>query len=796
MIANYLKVAIRNLMRNKTFSAINILGLAIGIACCILILLYVQDELSYDRHHKNADRIFRLADEVRVSGKTIRIPMTSFQMGPALVQDYPIVVDAVRFFRNIGEKTLVETREEYFYEQDVMFTDSNIFGVFDFPLSDGDPQTALREPNSIVLTAAMARKYFGDDDPMGRSLSVDRKLYKVTGILEESTYNTHLRFDFLATPIESEDDGWIAHSYYTYLLLRDENAASELERALPDFIERHVGDRNKAKRVQMKPFLQPLTDIHLHSRLEWEISPNGDIRYVYLFTVIALFVLLLACINYTILSTAHCTYRSKEVGLRKVVGANRQQMIFQFLGDSTFIASISTIFAVVFVEIVLPTFGAFVERNLNLEYQGASGLLLGFISIVLFTGVLSGSYPALFLSSFQPVAALKGLARAGSNKSKMQRTLVVVQFAISIVLVIGTAVVYDQAGYIRNKRLGFQKEHVLVMPYGDREAMERYKNAVSAYSSVLGVSASSTVPGRRIASHFFGPIIEGGSSDALVFNVMFVDHEFISTFGFEVLEGRAFSKEFGSDRIGTFMLNHAALRKLGWASRENKKLAHVYPEGGQFKVNVQGNVVGVVKDFHYKSLHHEIEPLVIMLVDRGWVNYLSIRIRPDDIAGTLDFLKAQWREAVPNTPFEYSFLDTSFDQLYRTDGRLGTLLGVFSILAIVVAGLGLFGLVSISVQQRTKEIGVRKAVGASVSSIVLLLSREYVLLVGVANLVAWPIAYYAMDRWLENFAYRLDPAVSTFVLGGLLSLSIALFTVSYKTCKAALANPVDAIRYE
>lgn len=796
MIANYLKVAIRNLMRNKVFSAINILGLAIGMACCMLILLYVQDELSYDRHHKNADRIFRLVDEVRVSGKTHRVAVTPFQMGPALVQDYPMVVDAVRFFRYIGEKTLVETREEVFYEPGVMFTDSNIFRVFDFPLSNGDPQTALREPYSIVLSAAMARKYFGGDDPMGRPLSVDGKLYTVTGILEEPTYNTHLQFDFLATPIESDDDGWIAHSYYTYLLLRDENAASELEQALPDFVERHIRERDKARRVQMKPFLQTLTDIHLHSSLEYEVSANGDIRYVYLFIAIALFVLLLACINYTILSTGHFTYRSKEVGLRKVVGAKRRQMIFQFLGDSTLIASISTIVAVVFVETALPTFGAFTERNLNLEYLRGSGLVLGFIGIVLFTGVLSGSYPAIFLSSFQPVAALKGLARAGSNKLSLRRTLVVLQFAISIVLLIGTGVVYDQASFIRNKRLGFQKEHVLVMPYGDADAMEGYKNAVSAYNSVLDVSASSTVPGQMIASHFFRPVIEGGSSDGSLFNVVFAGHGFISTFGFELSEGRAFSKEFGSDRFGTFMLNQAAMRKLGWTSCENKKLAHVYPEGGQLKVNVQGDVVGVVKDFHYKSLHHEIEPLVIMLVARGWVNYLSIRIRPEDVAGTLDYLKARWREAVPDTPFEYSFLDTSFDQQYRAEVRLGMLFGVFSVLAIVVAGLGLFGLASISVQQRTKEIGIRKAVGASVTDVVLFLSREYVVLVGIANLVAWPIAYYVMDRWLENFAYRVDPAIPTFVLGGLLSLSIALLTVGYKTWKAAGANPVDALRYE
>ncbi len=356
--------------------------------------------------------------------------------------------------------------------------------------------------------------------------------------------------------------------------------------------------------------------------------------------------------------------------------------------------------------------------------------------------------------------------------------------------------VYDQAGFIRNKRLGFQKEQVVVMPAVSRQAMKRYGDMVSTHSAVLNVSASSTVPGREIASHFFRPLMDDGHNDVLVMNVMFVDHEFIEAFGIEVADGRAFSEDFESDRHGTFMLNQAAMQKLGWASSEDKDFAHVYNESGEIKVNVQGDVVGVVRDFHYKSLHHEIEPLVIMLVDGAWTNYLSIRIRPDDVAVTLDFLKTQWREAVPNTPFEYSFLDTSFDRLYRTEARLGMLFGSFSVLAIVVAGLGLFGLASISVQQRTKEIGVRKAVGASVSSIVLLLSKEYVLLVGAANLIAWPVAYYAMNRWLENFAYRVDPAISTFVLGGLLALCIALFTVSYDTCKAAGANPVDAMRYE
>ncbi len=794
MIANYLKVAARNLMRNKSFSAINILGLAIGMACCMLILLYVQDDLSYDRHHENADRIFRLANELRVSGKTHRVAITSFRMGPALVQDYPVVVDAVRFFRKVFGKTLVGTKEDFFYEQGVFFTDWNVFRVFDFPLSKGDPHTALQDPYSIVLTAEMARKYFGDDNPMGRTLSVDRKLFKVTGILENPIYNSHLRFDFLASPIERHGDDWIAQSYHTYLLLQDNASAALLEMQLPDFVERHIGARIETAGIQLKPFLQPLADIHLHSGLEFEIGQHGDIRYVYLFLVIAAFVLLLACINFANLSTARSAYRSKEVGMRKVAGAYRGQLIFQFFGEAILLALIALVVAVVLVEILLPSFGAFVERDLVVNYLKSRDILLVLIAVLLFAGVLSGSYPALFLSSFQPVGALGGVSDAVPKKTSLQKTLVIVQFAVSTILIVGTGVVNDQAGYIRNKRLGFRPDHVIMVPYGNSDVTERFRNTVSTHSTVLNVSASSTVPGREIASHYFRPLTDATHKEPLVMNVMFVDHEFIETFGFELLDGRVFSEDV--DRHGTFILNHAAMRKLGWTSRANQKFAHVFAENGEFKLNVQGDVVGVVKDFHYKSLHHVIEPLVIMLVEGGWTNYISVRIRPDDVAGTLAFLKAQWREVSSGAPFEYSFLDVSFDQLYRSEARLGVLFGSFSLLAILIAGLGLFGLVSLSVQQRTKEIGVRKAVGASVCSIVLLLSREYVLLVGVANLVAWPIAYYAMDRWLENFAYRVDLAISTFVLGGLLALCIALITVSYETLKAARANPVDALRYE
>ena len=793
MIANYLKVAIRSLMRNKVFSAINILGLAIGMSCCILILLYVQDELSYDRHHENADRIFRLAEEVNIKGKQRWIAITQYPAGPTLVQDYPVVVDAIRFYRD-DEKTLVGNQYVKFYEKGVLFTDGNVFKVFDFPLIKGDPQTALLEPNSIVLTEAMARKYFGDREPLDQTLTVSIKTYKVSGVLKHTDRRSHLQFDFLASPVKKKD--WFDHEYYTYLLLQDKQAVTELERQLPDFVDRHIGTQIKAAGIELKPFLQPVTDIHLHSHLEFEISPNGDIRYIYLFLVIAFLVLLLACINFTNLSTARSVYRSKEIGIRGAVGAVRRQLVFQFLGESTLLASIAIVIAVVMVEILLPSFNGFLDRDLVLNNLNARDVVLALIGILLFTGVLSGCYPALFLSATRPAAGLTGMIGAGAKKSSLQRTLVVVQFAISIILIIGTGVVYDQAGYIRSKRLGFRKDHVIIVPYASSDVMARYRNAVEAHSSVLNVSASSTVPGRGISSHLFRPPTEGTPKDPFLINVFHVDYEFIQTFGIEVLEGRAFSEDFGGDREGAFMLNQAAMRKLGWASCADRELELVYPSGTELAGEDRGDVIGVVKDFHYKSLHHEIEPLVIMMAEWGWKDFLSIRIRPEDVAGTLDFLRTQWREAVPNTPFDYTFLDTSFDRLYRTEARLGMLFGSFSVLAIVVAGLGLFGLASISVQQRTKEIGVRKAVGASVSSIVLLLSKEYVLLVGAANLIAWPVAYYAMNRWLENFAYRVDPAISTFVLGGLLSLCIALLTVSYETCKAARANPVDALRYE
>ena len=795
MIKNYLTVAVRNIARNKTFSAINILGLAIGMACCILILLYVQDELSYDQHHEHADRIYRVAIEAKVAGVLSHYAITPLPIGPALVKDYPEVIEAVRFSR-ADPKTLVgDQHGHFFYENGVVFTDPNFFEVFNFPLSKGDSETAFSEPHSVVITEAIAQKYFGEQDPVGQILSFNDKAFKVTGVLKDTAHNSHFQFNLLASPMSRDhQSNWLRHDFYTYLLLQKRDSAQGLEAKLPNFIETHAGELLKASGFA-RYFLQPLTDIHLHSHLGGEMSENSDIRYVYLFLVIALFVLVLACINFMNLSTARSATRSKEVGMRKVVGANRAQLIRQFMAESILLALVALLFAIVLIEVSLPAFNAFIQRELVLDYASNWYVVLALLSVALFAGLLSGIYPALFLSAFQPVEVLKSTLRRGLKTSSSRKTLVVFQFVISIILIIGTVVVYHQSDYIRNKKLGFRKEHVIVTPYPGMRVIERYKSRLSGYANVLSTSTSSNIPGRQFPTSLFRSPIDGASQDGLMMNMIVVDREFISTYGLELVEGRGFAKDMMNDGEGELILNEAAMQKFGWTSCVGKEVENIWPQGGKMEVQYRGEVVGIVIDFHYQSLHHKIEPLLITTLER-WSEYFAIRIRSDDVAGTLSFLKTQWKEIAPNKPFDYFFLDDDYDKLYRAEKQIGTLFGLFSILAIFVASLGLFGLASFTAQLRIKEIGIRKVLGASVSNLVLMLSKEFALLVGIANLIAWPIAYYAMHRWLQDFAYRIDLEIWAFVLSGFLALFIALTTVSYQAYKVARTNPVDALRYE
>ena len=800
MFRNYLTVAVRNLLRHKVYSLINILGLAIGLTCCILILLYVQDDLSYDRHHEKADRIYRVIREIHMKGTDPSYSVgTLGPLAAALQDDFPEIQHAVRA-HNRG--TWISYGDKGFF-QSHRVADASILDVFTLPLIKGDPQTVLKDPYSILLTEQMAQKYFGDEGAIGKVVNVEDKYfggdYTITGILQDIPRNSHFYFDCLSstvTPSSFMQDTWVIWhqaSYrpvQTYLLLHEGHAPAELERKFPDFVERHMGAEVRA---HMTYSLQPLTRIYLYSNVDYGIPWYGGITYVYLFSSIAFFILLIACINFMNLATARSANRAQEVGMRKVVGTHRVQLIGQFLGESILLSFLALLLAVVLVGLVLPAFNDLAGKPLSLNMDNSGLMLLGLPVIGLLVGLLAGSYPAFLLSAFQPVEVLKGTLKIGSKSTWLRRGLVVFQFSISIFLIIGTMIVYNQMEYIRNRKMGFAKEQIVVMNilWQDQSLIQRYeivKNEFLQHPNVLKATASLSLIGIWGSYDTFR--LEDAPGEEWRMLTLVVDEDFLETYEMKLIAGRNLPEGTVSDSSQAFILNETAVKKLGWTDPIGKPL-ELETNKGIFR----GNVIGVVKDFHTASLREEIAPTVLYKY-QPLFRWISLKISSDNIPATMDFLKKKWKRLIPQRPFRSSFLDDDLDGMYRTEMRLSQIFRIFSLLAIFIACLGLLGLTSFTTQQRTKEIGIRKVLGASVSSIVLLLSKEFVKLVAVANIIAWPVAYYIMKNWLQDFAYRIDIGIETFVLGGVLALLIALITVGYQAVKAATANPVDALRYE
>ena len=800
MFKNYLTVAIRNLLRHRAYSLINILGLAVGMACCVLILLYVQDELSYDRHHENGDRIYRVLREQHVgSGSSPPSTGISGAMAPALLNDFPEVEQAIRVM-NSGAFVRYEDK---IFEQTICISEAPILDMFTFPLVEGDPKTALRDPSSILITQEMAGRFFGSENPIGKVITSDDRYvggsYKITGILKDIPENSTFRFDFLTATVPQRYiggvwDQWRGGSgwrpFMAYVLLREGYAHRDLEAKLPGFMERYMGEEVRANNTY---HLQQYTRIYLYSRADYGIPFYGDIENVYIFSTVAFFILLIACINFMNLATARSANRAQEVGMRKVVGAYRTQLIGQFLGESVLLSFIALLLALCLVELVLPEFNSLVYKNLSLTAGGHTGLLLGLPGIAVFVGFLAGSYPALFLSAFHPVEVLKGKMRIGTTSAWLRKGLVVFQFSISALLIIGTIVVYRQLAYMSNKKLGFNKEHTVLMPifYRDRSLCARndmVKNEFLQHPNVL----------KAAASHSNGPLYgqleavrpEGALENEWQMQIVGVDEDFLDTYEIELLAGRNLSRDIASDSTEAFLLNETAVKQLGWTHPIGKQFE--WQEGDNLR---RGRVVGVVKDFHNRSLRDKIPPVVICKWQPVF-NTLSLRIRGEDIPATMDFLRAKWKELVPAYPFEAFFMDQILERMYLPETRFGEITQIFSLLAVFVACLGLLGLASFTAQQRTREIGIRKALGASVPSVILLLSEEFLKLVLVANLIAWPLAYYGLDNWLQNFEYRVSLGTMAFVLSGVLTLAVALATVSYQAIRAATANPVDALKYE
>lgn len=807
MFKSYLTVAVRNLVRQKGYSLINLSGLSIGMACCILILLFVQDELRYDRYHEKADQIYRLASELAVGGKEIRMARTSPAWAAPLAGDYPEVLSTVRI-KTPNSRWLIKHEEKEFWENGFFFADSTVFDIFSLPLVRGNPRTALQGPNTVVISESVAKKFFGDEDPIGKVFNAEDLIYlSVTGIMKDMPKNSHFRCDYLAS--FASLTLWNANLYgnlytpnfreqglnfaiYTYILLQKGFPPEELERKFPAFIDKYLGDQTGERGLEIRPFLQPITDIHLHSALDAEIDANSDIRYVYTFSALAFIILLIACINFMNLATARSANRAHEVGLRKVVGAHRGQLIRQFLGESLFLTFLAAVLAAGAVHLLLPWFNTLVGRSLTMVY-GDPVMLAGLVGIVLLVGILAGSYPAFFLSAFRPAVVLKGSLKAGASNTVLRKVLVVAQFTMSIMMIIGTVIVYNQLEYVRNARLGFNKEHVVNMRLVNASMAGRYesfKTAVAQHPDILGATGASSVPGGLFNA--LTVRAEGtGEEENLTLQVMMTDFEYIPAMGIEMAAGRNFSRDFATDERGAVIINETAAGALGLEKPVGQALEM---PGSQSDRRLR--IIGVVRDFHVKSLHQRIEPL-IMAVGIGsnpW--YASVRVNGDHMSDALAFIEQTWRGIYPDYPFEYSFLDDDYDNLYQTEQQLGQVFGAFALFSIFITCLGLFGLASFMAEQRIKEIGIRKVLGASITNILVLLSRDFTKLVLFAFVLASPLAYYAMDRWLSGFAYHTDIGLWIFVAAGIGAMVIAWLTVGYQAVKAALSNPVDALRAE
>ncbi len=798
MIRNYLTVAVRNLLRQPVYSLINIAGLAIGMAACILIVLYIQDELGYDRYHRNADRIYRIVDDFESGGQTIRTAGSPLSWAPALKRDYP---DVEQFARMRGTATawLFKVGDAQFYEKKVIWAEASLFDLFDFPLVAGDPKTALAEPFTIVISESMAAKYFGREDAMGQIMGVDNVYdFKVTGIMRDIPANTHMRADMftsyssLATLGDFYRENWRIHdNFYTYVLLRENADPADLEAEMPDFLERYAGDTYRETGVVLHPSLQPLVDIHLYSQREGEFEPNGDIRLVVLYTLIAILIPLIACINFVNLATARSAMRAREVGVRKVMGADRRQLLGQFLGEAVVMAALAMVISVILVQLALPAANAIAGKQL--VFPLSNGLVLAALALgTIVIGLAAGCYPAIYLSGFLPTEVLKGSLETGTRGLSPRKILVVVQFATSIFLLVSTAVIYDQLDYISTKRLGFNKEQVMVIPItgsSQRPNTPVLKERLSQLPGVSGVATTNGVPGMRVVPIMAVRPDGMAPADHLMMATLEVDEHFLDVLEIDLVAGRNFSPDWGTDSTTGFLLNETAVDYLGWGTPLDAlgRPFEWIPHGG-----AKGRVIGVVKDFHLRTVHDEIEPVVIL--SHLYHQYVLIRLVPGGIAETISRIGETWRSVDARFPLEYSFLDEDFDALYQDDRLLGEVFAIFAILGAFVACLGLLGLASYSIQQRTREIGIRKVLGASIASVVVLLSKDFMKFVLLGNLIAWPLAYFVMTRWLQNYAYAADLDYGWFLVGGAVALIIAWLTIGAHAVAASRRNPVNALR--
>jgi putative ABC transport system permease protein len=793
MLYNYIKIAFRNLWRHKGFSLINIIGLAVGMSAFLLILMYVSFELSYDNYHPKRDQVYRLNVNIKSANDLLKFSVSSAPMGPAIKADFPEVLESTRIFPG---DALVKVDNHSFQENRFFIAEPSLFDVLSFPLIKGDPKTSLKDPYSVVITETTAKKYFGSADPMGKTFLVDGKTpVTVTGVAKDVPANSQFKFDVLysISSLEKSYPGrleqWGNFGNFTFLLLSKNANPARLETKFPAFLKKHISEENRKGGQDYDLFLKLLKDAYMDPRGGIE---QGRMSNVYIFSVVALFILLIAAINFINLTTARATERAKEVGVRKVIGAARNQLTMQFLGESVILCLVSFGVAILLVTLLLPMFNQLAGKIISQDIF-ANGFVFVLFGISLLIGLLAGAYPALALSAFKPVMVLKGRFSSSAKGTLLRKGLVVFQFTISIILIVGTLIVYNQLNFMRNQPLGFDKSQMMALDFGGDDAVlknyEAIKNEFAKVPNVLAVTMSHGLPGVGSANAHSTLENHTGEMQPLNINMYDVDYNFIPTYNMKVIAGRTFSKAFGTDTTKAIVINEATVKTLGYTS-PNQAVGKKFAQWGR-----EGTIIGVVKDFHYRSLQENVEPLN-MRFNPSNARIITLKIAARDIPATVAAVESKWKSLIPQRPFSYNFVDENFNKQYAGEDRFGKLFLYFAVLAIFISCLGLLGLASYSTLQRTREIGIRKVLGASIPGIVNMLSKEFLQLVIIAAIIAFPLAWLGMNKWMQDFAYKAGIGWWVFAIAGVLAFVIAIVTVSFQAIRAALANPVKSLRSE
>lgn len=793
MFKNYLKIAFRNLWRHKGFSLLNILGLAIGMTASFLILLYVNFELSYDSFHTKGDQIYRVVADIKTPSENIEASTVAWAVLPNITKEFPEIKASVRI---TDADMLVRKDEIIFEESNAIAADSSFFKIFDFKLIQGDSKTALKSPYSLVLSTTTAKKYFGNENPMGQTLKImeDSHIATVTGVMEDIPINSHINADIvLSMTTYTEvlrtglDTQWGNYGSDNYILVNNNTNSDRLQSKFPDFLERNTGEEMKSSQMFVTLFLEPFKDVYLRSTRDG--AGGGNINNIYIFSIIAIFILLIACINFINLTTARSVERAKEVGVRKVIGAEKHHLGLQFIGESIIISFIAFFITVVLTALSIPYFNELAGKIISAGIFSTPIYILILLLISIGIGLLAGIYPAVVLSSFKPVSVLKGNFSTGTRGTLLRKGLVVTQFTISIALIIGTIIIYNQMSFMRNQELGFNKDQTLILSTEVSPKQVELKDAIDNLPGVASTSLGDSAPGFGNSAAYSEIQNKNGELQVANLALYFVDEDYIPQFDFKVVAGRAFSRDFATDSTQAMIVNERVVKLLGYSSPEDAIGAN-FKQWGR-----EGKIIGVVKDFHFSSLQNEIEPLTMRL-EKNATNLIAVKISSENIQQTLSSIEDKWQSIIPDAPFDYYFLDEVFNEQYETEERFGNLFLNFAALAILISCLGLLGLAAYSTLQRRREIGIRKVLGSSVSEIVNLLSMEFIKLVGIAFLIAAPIAWFFMHYWLEDFAYRITIQWWMFALAGLSALFITLLTVSFHAIKAAVINPVKSLRTE